>query len=206
MRLEALAMTFLFALFSLVFLLSAGCVTPTPSGSIIENSAPSNAIALREGDSIRITFPGNPTLDSTQPIRRDGKIVMPVFGEITAAGMTPADLEKQILEAFGSQLVRKEVHVTLESSQFSVYVNGAVMRPGKVESNRPLTALEAIMETGGFDYTRANLKAVKVIRTEGAQVKNFILDFRPALEGKPSTPFYVKPSDIIFVPEKFTLF
>ena len=120
--------------------------------------------------------------------------------------MTPAELEKQIIEKFGKDLVTKEVTVSLVSSQYPVFVTGAVLRPGKIEATRPITALEAIMEAGGFDYAKANIKSVKVIRTQGAEVKTFILDFRDVLAGKKSEPFYVRPSDIVFVPEKFTLF
>lgn len=196
-------------LFSLLFLLT-GCQTPpttnVPPPGFDENSAPAAAITLREGDTVRVSFPGAKQLDTAQQIRRDGKIVLPTFGEIQAAGLAPAELEKQIVEKFGTQLVTKEIAVTVESSQFPVFVNGAVLRPGKIEAKRPITVLEAIMEAGGFDAAKANLKSIKVIRTEGTQVKTYVVDLRPALAGQPSSPFFVRPSDIIFVPEKFTLF
>jgi polysaccharide export outer membrane protein len=197
-------------LLSVICLLFAGCETPPQNGSApIDygiNSTPDQSILLREGDGIRLTFPGASQLDSQQAIRRDGKIALSGFGEIQAVGLTPAQLEKQILEKFGKDLVTKEVSVTLLSSAYPVFVNGAVLHPGKIEATRPITALEAIMEAGGFDYAKANVKSVKVIRTEGAEVKTFMLDFRKVLQGQPTPPFYVRPSDIIFVPEKFTLF
>jgi polysaccharide export outer membrane protein len=197
---------FLFALF-LSFFLLAGCQTPPPTTTANEQfTTPEGSVVLREGDQVKITFPGNPRLDAAQAIRRDGKVVLPVFGEIQAAGTTPAELEKQILEKFGKELVSKEVTVTLENSQISIFVNGAVLRPGKIDSPRPITALEAIMEAGGFNYSTANLKAVKIIRTEGSDVKTYILDFRGVLAGKPTKPFYVRSSDIIYVPERFTVF
>jgi polysaccharide biosynthesis/export protein len=190
-------------------LFSVGCQT-IPSGpamvSAPENMVPDSSVAMREGDTLKITFPGASKLDTTQSIRRDGQITLPVLGEIKAVGLTPSELEKQILAVYGSELVTKEVNVTLESSVYSVFVNGAVVRPGKVASNRPLTALEAIMESGGFDYSRANLKTVRVIRVEQSEVKNYTLDFRGVLAGQKSDPFYLKPSDIIYVPEKFNLF
>jgi polysaccharide export outer membrane protein len=199
--------TWAFIFLSLALFVGAGCQTPPPTTAANENnSTPERAVILREGDLLKITFPGNSRLDAQQAIRRDGKVALPVFGEIQAAGLTPSELEKQILEKFGKDLVNKEVTVALESSQISVFVNGAVLRPGKIDSPRPITALEAIMEAGGFNYTTANLKAVKIIRTEGSDVKTYILDFRGVLEGKPAKPFYVRSSDIIFVPEKFTLF
>ena len=69
-----------------------------------------------------------------------------------------------------------------------------------------MTALEAIMEAGGFDYTKANLKDVEVIRQEGGQTKNYSLNLKLVMEGKSSEPFHLKPADIIYVPEKFSWF
>jgi len=191
-----------------VCLLFAGCQTP-PTAALSpspENAVPDPAIILREGDAVKISFAGAKQLDTEQIVRRDGKIVLPTFGEIQASGLTPAQLEKQILTNFGPQLVTKEITVTLQSSQYPVFVNGAVLRPGKIEPTRPITVLEAVMEAGGFDYAKANLKSVRVIRTEGSEVKTYTVDLRGALAGKPSVPFYVRRSDIIFVPEKFTVF
>jgi polysaccharide export outer membrane protein len=120
--------------------------------------------------------------------------------------MAPAELEKQIVSLYSSQLVSKEVSVAVESSAFPVFVTGAILRPGRIMSDRPITALEAIMEAGGFDYTKANIKAVRVIRQEGKQVNNYSLNLKPLLRGKQSEPFYLKPSDILYVPERFTWF
>jgi polysaccharide biosynthesis/export protein len=198
-------------LFCVIFFFCSGCqTTPTavvvPGPGVDENAAPTTAVTLREGDVLSITFPSTKQLDTAQQIRRDGKISIPVLGEVRAVGLTPSELEKQIVTQFGDQLVGKEVTVSIQSSIYPVFVNGAVLKPGKIEATRPITALEAIMEAGGFNYATANLKKVKIIRTRGSEVKTFMLDFGPILDGKPSVPFYVQPSDIIFVPEKFTLF
>lgn len=205
--LKIAAKTGVFFALAFTFLFFTACQTPPATTAANDaNATQEQSIVLREGDALKITFPGTPRLDTAQVIRRDGKVALPVFGETQASGLTPAELEKQILEKFGKELVSKEVSVSLENSQISVFVNGAVLRPGKIESPRPITALEAVMEAGGFNYTTANLKAVKVIRTEGSEVKTFVLDFRGVLAGKATKPFYVRTSDIIYVPEKFTLF
>ncbi len=52
-------------------------------------SVQSEPIILREGDVLNITFPSSQSLDTTQQIRIDGKIVMPLIGEVVAAGKTP---------------------------------------------------------------------------------------------------------------------
>jgi protein involved in polysaccharide export with SLBB domain len=85
-------------------------------------------------------------------------------------------------------------------------VSGAVLRPGKYTSKRPLTALEAVMEAGGFDHAKADIKRVVVVRHENGEVANFVLDLSPALEGRASNPFYLKPSDIVYVATRFVWF
>ena len=183
------------------------CRTAPVVEPIEQTADHSEAISLREGDVVKITFPGAPSLDTTQQIRRDGKITLsPPVGEIAVVGMTPAELEKEVLKLYSSQLVSKEVTVTVVSSSFPVFVTGAVIRPGKISSDHPMTALEAIMEAGGFDYTKANLKAVVVVRHEEGRVRSFTLNLKLALQGKQSEPFYLKPSDIVYVPEKFAWF
>jgi polysaccharide export outer membrane protein len=146
-------------------------------------------------------------LDTTQQVRRDGKITLPLGGEITAAGKTPAEIEKEILRLHGDQLAVKQVVVTVTSSAYPVYVSGAVLRPGKLLADRPMTVLEAIMEAGGPDQAKANLKKVKVLREFEGQTVIHELDLREVFAGKPGTkPFYLKPSDKIHVPQKFNWF
>jgi len=167
---------------------------------------PSEPIELRAGDVLRVSFPGSPNLD-TQPqaIQRDGYITLPLVNQVKAAGMTPAELEKDLVKRYSKELASAVVSVTVVSSSYSVYVTGAVLRPGKISSDHPISALEAIMEAGGFDYTRANLKAVRVVRNEGGQTKHYTLNLKETLQGK-GEPFYLKPSDIVYVRERFNWF
>ena len=190
----------------LSFVAGSGCRTTPPTRLTEQDTTPDRSIILREGDGIHVAFPGAPNLNATQQIRRDGKITMSQVGDVKAIGLTPGELEKEILKLYESQLVTKEVVVSLDSSSFYVFVTGAVLHPGKVTAVRPLTALEAIMEAGGSDPNRANLKAVVVIRHEEKEVRNYTLDLKPALEGKKTQPFYLHPSDIVHVPEKFSWF
>lgn len=167
---------------------------------------PAEALILREGDAVRITFPGAPNLNTVQAIRRDGKLALPLVGEVQAAGLAPTALEKKLIDLYGPQLQTKEVTVSLESSAFAVYVTGAVLRPGKVISDRPITALEAIMEAGGFDFNKANLKKVRVIRNIKGTPEYYTLDLKKVMNGEQTTPFPLKPSDILYVPERFSWF
>ncbi len=185
----------------------AGCQTqrpvPTPSK---QTTNVTEVITLRDGDVLKISFPGSANLNTTQPIRRDGMISMPLVGEVKAAGKTPKELEKDLIDLYSTQLVSKEVTVEVQSSSFPIYVTGSVLRPGRIMSDRPLTAFEAIMEAGGCDYTKANLKKVVVIRQEGDRVRKFTLNLKLVMEGKGGEPFYLKPDDTVYVPEKFQWF
>ncbi len=205
-----------------LLVIMSGCQTPPSQND--SKFAPSNAnasetvasptasttnsdmIVLREGDTVRVTFPGAENLNKVVLIRRDGRVTLPLIGEFKAAGLTPTEMEKQLIQLYGPQIQTKEVSVAVESSAFPVYVTGAVLRPGKVLSDRPLTALEAVMEAGGFDYTKANLKAVQVLRIHNGRTDHYVLNLKRVLRGQESEQFNLKPSDILYVPEKFSLF
>ena len=212
--------------FGLLFLcVMSGCQTPnhsitdtnTPDAAVFAEPKPTDptkpteppkpeVIVLHEGDTIRISFPGAPTLNTVQQIRRDGRVTLPLIGEFKAAGMTPPDMEKELLKQYGPQLQTKEVTVSVDSSAFPIYVTGSVMRPGKILSDRPLTALEAIMEAGGPDYAKANLKSIRIIRTENGQTEHYVINLKNVLKGSADDKFKLKPADIIYVPERFSWF
>lgn len=187
-----------------ITLLGSGCETTAPV--IPNDTRPYSEVRLREGDSIKVSFPGAPTLDVAQQIRRDGKITMTLGGEVTALGKTPSELEQELLKIYDSQLTVKQVVVTVNSSSFPVFITGAVLRPGKLQADRPLSVLEAIMESGGFDLARANMKAVTVIRQFEGQTITFKLNLKNIMKEGKNDPFYLKPSDIVHVPEKFSWF
>jgi polysaccharide biosynthesis/export protein len=194
----------------------AGCKTQlsTPANVLRGQAARTSGSAaktdemmnLRAGDVLKISFPGSPSLDTTQTIRRDGKITMPLVGDVDAAGMTPSALESKLVDLYAPQISSKQVTVEVVNSSLTVYVTGMVLRPGKILSDHPLTALEAVMEAGGFDYTKANLKNVVVIRREGGVLKNFKVNMKAELDGTRTAPFPLKPDDIVYVPERFSIF
>jgi protein involved in polysaccharide export with SLBB domain len=94
----------------------------------------------------------------------------------------------------------------VQASEFVVYVSGAVLRPGKIVSERPLTPLEAILEAG-LDQQKANMKKVVIVRENGnGKNDTFTLDLKAVMKGKQIQPFNLKPLDKIIVPEKFSVF
>lgn len=179
-----------------------GCASAPPAVPTVQ--VKSGVQTLNPGDVIKIDFPGAINLNTTQVIRRDGRVNLYMIGEIKASEKTPADLEKELVAAYSSQLVSKEIKVTVVSSIFSVFVTGGVMKPGKVTSERELTAFDAIMEAGGFDEAKANKKKVRIIRQEGGKIETYEVDFRAVLEGRNTEPFYLKAHDTVYVPEKIS--
>jgi len=183
-------------------------VPASPGAASNEPANADKSMVLKEGDTLKITFPGAPNLDTIESIRIDGKITLQMVGEYDAAGKTPAAVEADLKKLYGPQLVNNEVSVTVQSAAFVVYVMGAVAKPGKIVSERPLTPLQALIEAG-VDDTRANLKAVQVIRTDSAgHTEKFKLNLHKVLhsqtEQMPS--FTLKPYDTINVPERFNFY
>jgi len=182
---------------------AVGLAAAPPSAAVTDTLS---SMVLRESDILRISFPGAPSLDSIQTIRRDGKITLDMVGEIKAAGLTAPALEQQLLKAYGDQLVAKEVTVTVQTSVFVVYVTGAVLRPGKLVSDRVETPLEAVIEAG-LDPAKSNLKKIIVIRENvNGQTEHFNLNLDDVIKGKSTVPFTLRSMDKIYVPEKFTWF
>jgi polysaccharide biosynthesis/export protein len=192
------------AVLGAVLVVFAGCAAAPSSGT--PTKVVPDIQTLNPGDVIKVAFPANQNLDSTQQIRRDGRINLNMIGEVKAADKTPIELEKELEKAYSSLLTSKEIKVTVLSSSFAVYVTGAVMKPGKITPERALTAFDAIMEAGGFDTAKANTKKVRVIRQEDGQVKSYPLDMKAVMNGAQSEPFYLKSHDVVVVPEKISWF
>jgi polysaccharide export outer membrane protein len=187
-----------------------GCVTSSLSeaeqAALSQTGKAPEILTLKEGDVLKISFPSVPNMDTTQQVRQDGRITLPILGEHVVTGKTIDTLSKELLELYESQLVSKEVNVTLVSSSYPLYITGAVLRPGKIVTDRRISAFEAIMEAGGFDKARADLKAVVVVRQENGKVRSYTVNLQQVFDQAPSEPFYLKPFDTVYVPVKFSWF
>src|SRR5688572_14430626 len=77
--------------------LFSGACSSTPQSSGVPATIAVDVQTLSEGDVIKIAFPGTPSMkEDTQTIRRDGKVNLPIIGEVRAIGKTPAQLEKEL--------------------------------------------------------------------------------------------------------------
>ncbi len=189
-----------------LLLTMAGCATTTDTAPVTAPSPTAKPDAILEGDTLKIDFIGAPSLNTTQEVRRDGRISLPVAGEVVAAGLTPTELAKVLSKRYANELLSNDVLVTIVSSAFSVNVSGAVLHPGKITSKGPITALQAVMEAGGFDAAKANMRHVTVVRSEQGKVRNYVLDLQSVLDGKSTEAFYLKPWDVVYVPTRFVWF
>ena len=154
----------------------------------------SESKVLNAGDVISVSIPAAPELSQSQKIRIDGKISLPMIGEVTAAGKSIKSFQSELSGLYQSELQNPEVVVNLVSGAAIVYVNGQVLVPGKILLDREMTALEAIMESGGFSEL-ANLKKVTITRQEEGKYKKYLLNFKDSER----PVFYVKAFDTITV-------
>jgi polysaccharide export outer membrane protein len=181
------------------FALCNGCQTAPPS-QVAERGGTSTTVYLTQGDVVKLLFPGSPELNQSQKVQTDGKINLPMIGQVQAAGRSIASLQAELSARYKSQLQNTEVVVSLDSSIIPVVISGAVTTPGKREFDRPTTVFQAIMEAGGANQF-GNLKNVHLIRTINGQQVTSTLNLQPTLEGRTTNAVYVKNGDIIYVPE-----
>lgn len=187
------------ALFMLVVtLVGPGCQS-FHSNFPKEHSVPQLAMFLQPGDSVELTFLGNTDLNASQMIRRDGKISLQLVGEVQAAGKTPGELEEELRQLYAKQLQIKEIMVMVKSPA-QVFVSGSVEKPGLVQMDRPMTAFDAIVKSGGFKIPNAEVRNVVVVRHEGSKRFAYAVNLKPILNGESDNPFYLRPFDVVFVP------
>jgi polysaccharide export outer membrane protein len=197
-RLTLLFQTFVLSSFIAWF--CGGCQTSVSNATLASQAAPPARTTLAPGDVIKLTFTGAPELNQSQRIRVDGKLSLPLIGEVSASGKTITGLQGELSELYKTQLKNSDVLVTLESAPTQVVISGAVAKPTKIAFEKPTTVLEAIMEAGGAN-AYGNLKNVRLIRTVNGVQQSQSLDLSPTLKGEKTKPFYVRDGDVIYVPQ-----
>jgi polysaccharide export outer membrane protein len=155
-------------------------------------------VALSPGDVIKLTFPAASDLNQSQKIRADGKVSLPLVGEVTAAGKKLLDFQNELTGLYKSQLRNSDVVVTLESATATVVVSGYVNKPGKFSFDRPTTVFQAIMEAGGVSEY-GSLSNVHLVRIVNRQQRTQILNIKDAMSGRTTTVNYVKDGDVVYV-------
>jgi polysaccharide biosynthesis/export protein len=199
-------MAILVTAFSLAVLAPAGTAAgqrPASEGAsaAVQDNGPRlmEAYHLGPGDQLRVELYGEPQLSQSLQVRPDGKITMPLVGELVAAGMTPLDLRDNLTEAYREYISNPVVTViVVEANAAVAYVMGEVENPGPLPLNGPVTVLQALAMAGGFkDF--ANTRNIRVLRQgpNGQQIIRF--NYRDAARGV-GDPVYLQPGDTVIVP------
>jgi len=130
-------------------------------------------------------------------VRPDGKISIPLIGEIQAAGLTPEKLSANIAQGLQKVMVHPEVTVGVEKVNSKKYfIQGEVNRPGSYPLVIDTSVLEALVNAGGFREF-ANTKKIVVLR--GSERLKF--NYHEVTKGKKMDQnIMVKPGDQIIVP------
>src|SRR5437667_4307619 len=124
----------------------AGCQTDTNTTTFSGQADVPRQVILASGDVVKLTFSAAPELNQSQKVRADGKLSLPLVGEVDASGKTVGQLQGDLVQLYKSQLKTPEVTVSLETSLTTVIVSGAVNHPNKIAFERPTTVFQAIME------------------------------------------------------------
>ncbi|MCL4503283.1 MAG: polysaccharide biosynthesis/export family protein [Deltaproteobacteria bacterium] len=183
--------------------LGCGGVSVNPAVSMEQmSSEPSSQQVLAPGDVVEIKFLYNSELNDTQRVRPDGMITLPIIGEATAQGKDLNALQGELNKAYAAQLRKPAVTLTAKTLRNNkVYVGGEVIKPGEIEIPGRLTAFEAIGQAGGFKTDTAETSTVVVIRTRDGKHYGTALNLKQALSGAETQPFYLRPGDVVFVPQ-----
>ena len=103
---------------------------------------------------------------------------------------------------YQSHLKEPDVAVIVQSFyRRRVYVGGEVLKPGMITMPGQLTALDAIMEAGGFRLPTAEVGSVVILRHKDDTQYGYCIDLKPALKGGELRPFYLEPEDTVYVPQ-----
>jgi len=190
----------LISILTFLALAGVGCQTEVNSTTLSGQAEVPKHVILASGDVVKLTFSAAPELNQAQKIRVDGKLSLPLVGEVDAAGKTIGQLQGELVQLYKSQLKTPEVTVSLEGSVTTVTVSGAVAKPARITFERPTTIFQAIMEAGG-PSPYGNLGHVRLVRTVNGVTKSQVFDLHRMLKGAETKPFYVRDGDIIFVPQ-----
>ncbi|MDQ7075025.1 MAG: polysaccharide biosynthesis/export family protein [Gammaproteobacteria bacterium] len=158
-------------------------------------------------DQIQITVRGNPDLDVTVPVRPDGKISMPLVGDILVGGRTPKEVSK-IISNYLAKYVRNPsatvIMTQLRSHEYlrRVRITGAVTSPSSMPYRGGMTVLDAVLASGGVNEFAAPNKTKLYRKIDGVQhVSEIHLD-DILKKGEMASNIALAPGDIVTIPER----
>jgi polysaccharide biosynthesis/export protein len=155
------------------------------------------AYVLGAEDVVAIRVWREPDLSGPQAIRPDGKITLPMVGEVQAGGLSPEQLSETLTKRFSEFINRPEIVVTVQAVRSKrYYITGEVNRPGVFPLPVPTTVLEALTQAGGFrDFS--NPKKITIMRGD----KRIKFNYKEVIKGKNlAQNILLESGDYIVVP------
>ncbi len=122
---------------------------------------------LYPGDEVEISFPTNPEYNKTLTVRPDGRVTLPILGDMEVAGRPIDDVRADTRRAYATQFRNPNIDMAVKPQPIRVSVGGEVGAPGDVSLIADDNALQAIIRAGGVKTT-GNLKRVQIIRRGAA--------------------------------------
>lgn len=133
-------------------------------------------------------------------VRPDGRVTLPMVGELSVEGLTTRELVALLTERFKEFYTDPVVTVSLtEINSFTVYLLGRVGTPGAMKLRSPKTFLQVLAMAGGFQEF-ADTGSVVVVRWEGAEEKRIPVDAKKMVAKGSEKDFFLKPGDVVIVP------
>ena len=188
------------ALSVLLLFTSAAIGTPVIADDRPESSVGEEYL-LGIGDVILVQVWKEEELSGEQQIRLDGRISLPLIGDLKAVGVSPEELAAQIEKHYRLTLAEPSVTVTLKQSNQRYYVVGQVQQPGEFPLDSHLTVLQALARSGGF-LEWAKTSDIAIIRRDaegGEKILPFNYDTM-LRRGDLSNHLLLAPGDTIVVP------
>jgi polysaccharide export outer membrane protein len=170
--------------------------SPKPESSV-GSSVDSNTYKVGPADVLMVKVWNEDKFTGPVVVHQDGKITLPLVGDLDAGGFTPHEIEETITKALGKELRKPIVTVTVQAVESKkYYLDGEVNHPGEFLLDRPTTILEAISKAGGLqDF--ANKKRIYVLRGD----KKIPFNYKEVINGKNMAQnIPLEPGDHIFVP------
>ena len=173
-----------------------------PSTAAAVPSLPANTAPdyrLQPGDKIHVEVYHDQDLSPSLQIRPDGKITLPLLGDIAAAGRTSLELRDEIAGSLKDYITNPVVTVmVLETTPQVVYVMGEVNKPGTLPLvGGRLSILQALAMAGGFtDF--ANRKDIRILRHGKSGMQTLRFNYKDAIEDS-KEPLQLLPGDTVIV-------
>lgn len=190
-------------------LVLAACSSTSKTVQIPESA---DAAVLAEyrigvGDSLSVNVWRNPEMSISVPVRPDGKISMPLIGDVMAADLTTGQLSKNITNSLTTYIKSPQVTVIVvnpSSSDFQrrVRITGAVENPQSIPYREGMTVLDLVLLAGGPNQFASANKA-KLYRKVNNELKVYPIKLEDLIDdGDVATNYTLQPSDIVTVPER----